>query len=228
MKKITFVAVLLLSLLATVGVCAQGARKTSMKRNAAPRITVEGILYFIGSGSHIVECVLKTEQGLVNFSVAGNTQMKGFNPQSGSDPGWDLGARWRVGYRNAGRQAGLLAESVVYLGKTESIDNAQKIAYDYLNLLADAKFSEAYALLGGEATQNFSLNAFTKMYKEISVNMRGRIICSHTKDSVELLLAPHGSDGGDLFQPAEISRINDKWLINRLDAFKETAGGCFK
>jgi hypothetical protein len=205
---------------------AQAQRAVSVKGKSVSRLTVEGVLYFVGSGNQITECVLKTKSGSIDFSVVKKTQMNGFNPQAEDDAAWNLGARWRVVYHDGGKNLGLTADSVTYLGKVESITGAQKAAYDYLSLLADQKFEEAYEIISPEAKQNLSFSDFTKMYKDVSIDMRGRIICSHNDDSVELLLAPHGSDGGDLFQPAEVIRIKDKWFINRLDAFKETAKGC--
>lgn len=215
-------------LLGAFGGAAQAQHKVSTKGKPGPqrRMTVEGVLYFVGSGNHITQCILKTERGWVDFSVVEKTQMKGFNPQADDDAAWDLGARWRVVYHDGGKNLGLTADSVAYLGKVESIAGAQKAAYDYLNLLADQKFKEAYEKLSPAARQNLRYDAFTKMYRGVSVDMRGRIICSHDSDTVELLLAPHGSDGGDLFQPAGIVRINGRWFINRLDAFRETGTGC--
>jgi len=93
-------------------------------------------------------------------------------------------------------------------------------------LLADQKYKEAYALLSPEAKKDLNFNAFTKMYTDVSIDMRGRIICSNTDDSVQLLLAPHGSDGGDLFQSAEIALADGKWLIKRLGVFQDSTAGC--
>lgn len=219
--------ILLVIFLAAFG-SVQAQRKVLSKGKAAPRMTTEGVLYFVGSGNHIIQCILKTESGSLDFSVVEKTQMKGFHPQSDDDAAWNLGARWQVIYHNEGKELGLTADSVMYLGKVESIDAAQKIAYDYLNLLADQSLKEAYSKLSSDAKKTLDFNAFTKMYKDISVEMRSRIICSHDADSVRLLLAPHGADGSDLFQPAELIRINNKWYINRLSAFQETVSGCGK
>jgi hypothetical protein len=220
-KYLIIFSILLLGLCGTAA--AQG--KAAGKGKPVPRRT-EGVLYFVGSGNHIVECVLKTQSGFVTFNVAEKSKMTGFNPRSEDDPAWNLGARWRVVYHNEGKKIGLIADHITYLGKVESVSRAQQAAYDYLSLLADRNLRQAYARLGSEARLNLNFNAFTDMYQDISVGMRGRVICSHTDEMVKMLLAPFGSDIGELFQPAEIVRENGKWVINRLGDFQETKDGC--
>jgi hypothetical protein len=202
----------------------EAQRKSAPGKVAAPAKTAEGVLYFVGSGNAIISCVLQTDAGAIDFDATNKTRYVGFSPKSEDDAAWHLGARWRVSYSKT--KDGTTAESITYLGEVKAVADAEKLARSFLGSLSDNDFKTAYARLSPTAKQNLNLDDFTKMYKPIEFSMNGVIICSQTDDAVKILLAPHGADGGDLYQPAEIVQLNGKSFVNKLGTFQDTYKGC--
>lgn len=217
-------------LILTIAVCAvasQAQRKPAPKKPAAAAKTAEGVLYFVGHGNQITQCVVQTDAGAIEFDATNKTRYIGFKTKFQPEfqiPAWNLGAKWRVVYRNT--PYGMWADSITYLGEVKAIADAEELGRSFLHSIADADFKTAYSRLSPKAKQTTSLNALIKIYKDVEVTFRSVIICSQTNDAVQILLAPHGADGGDLYQPAEVVQIGGKSFINSLGAFRETYAGC--
>jgi hypothetical protein len=223
MRVVIFTAFLLTALAA--GCPAQ--RKAS-PIDSVPAVKIaEGVLYFVGSGNGITDCVLQTESGPLLFKATPQTR---FTKPSGASVAdsetWKLGARWRVRYVTVPR--GAVAAEVNHLGRVDAVAEADELARGFLDSLLEKDFAAAYEKLGPAAKRKLTFEDFTKLYAPQEISMRGRIICAHSEDggAVRILLAPHGADGGDLYQSAELGKTDGRWLIERIGEFRETAGGC--
>lgn len=230
MNKIFFLTVCALTCLSSL-LPAKGNVHQRQTGGHTKKVAV-GVLYSYGGGSHVQYAKLKTQRGIISFSITDGTKtnFKSYKEYQGSfdKNWWNLGAEWRVAYEvpnNPDDEFGAYAESVMFTGRVEpSIAGANALAYQYLDLLSNRNSINAYAKLSVGAKESIGFDTFVKMYRSIDVSWRSAVICSHSTDKVNLVLLPTGIDGS-VFQRSEISRLSGGWYITSLSGFQES-GNC--
>jgi hypothetical protein len=183
-----------------------------------------GVVYGVGDGQHITSCLLKTDGGSLELAATDDTSFYRFENR---DRAWSLGAHWRVTYHDGG-EIGLTADTVTFTGIVDnSIAEANRFARQYMQSLAQHDYRQAYEKLSISARRESNFSSFSDMYKDVSVELPGIIICSVEATKVELLLALHGSES-DLFQRCEMELAARKWSITRLNRLEPTRTSCWK
>lgn len=191
-------------------------RPRQQKQSASQRRSAVGILYrTAGVSAHYHYCLLKTPNGIINFTATDGTRYTGFR----NDHAWDLGAEWRVIYevpRNPDDEFGPVALSLTFTGRVEpSIASAQNLTRKYLDLLSQSNYDQAYWLLSAAAKREINSNQFRSMYRAIQIDWREIIICSHAPNRV-IVIMQLGPLGSTPYQRSEIVRTGSDWYINRL------------
>jgi hypothetical protein len=220
-------------LILTIAVCAitgEAQRKTVPLKSAVSTKIVTGVLYYGGEGQGIQTCLLAAPEGLLEISVTKKTRVVNF-PADGS--AWNLGAEWRVAYRESKDKAlGLEAIAVTFTGKiVKAIEAAENVAKEFAGALPDENkdYKTAYSKLSERARQNLSFAAFTKMYKGIEVLSSTVRVCSFSDEKVVVLLTLYAVEPDNRFQLIEIARAGaGVSSIDRLFDLQKTeaAAGC--
>jgi len=208
------------------------ATRNHASQSRTVKKTAVGVLYSLGGGSHIQSAQLKTASGMVSFAITDGTRtnFKQFpNRQYAFDNYWNLGAEWRVVYevpKDPNDEFGSYADSVIFTGRVEpAIAKANQLAHEYLDLLSNRNYTQAYSKLSSAAKQRMGYADFERVYRSVDVSMRSLVICSHDTDRVVIFLAPQG-EGGEIFQRCEIIRTGNSWYIDRLGKEFEQSGHC--
>lgn len=171
----------------------QASRKTTAKPALPIKTTVTGLLYFGGDGQGIRTCLLKTANGVIEFSVTKRT--KAINFPELDDVGWNLGAEWRVTYHKSKDLAlGFEADSITYLATNHTIDSAYNLAREFVTAFSGEipDLKQAYSKLSPALQRRLSLAGFETMFLDVQFDYGHIRVCSHSDGKVVLMLAYMG------------------------------------